>query len=202
MGGFPIDYRLDRNMKKNVLIRTALMLFFAVIAGVAYRAEAADFAKEYVVKAAISLNLARFTEWPESALAADNHNINLCVFGEKSLQQAFAQMEKKSLGKRLLHIIQMKAPLHMERCNMIYVSKLEDVPLIQLLSVVARQPTLSIGEADDFLAQGGQVNLKMKEGKINIQVNLEAVTRSGIKISSRVLALTSIINVKNTGNDE
>lgn len=202
MGGFPIECRLDRNMKKNVVIRTALMLFIAVIAGVAYRAEAADFAKEYVVKAAISLNLARFTEWPESALAADNLNINLCVFGNKNLQQAFAQMEKKSLGKRFLHIIQMKTPLHMEQCNMVYVSKLEDAPLIQLLSVVAGQPTLSIGEADDFLAQGGQVNLKMKEGKINIQVNLDAVTRSGIKISSRVLALTSIINVKHTGNDE
>jgi hypothetical protein len=189
-------------MKKNVVIRSSFMLFLAVIAGVAYRSEAADFAKEYVVKAAISLNLARFTEWPENALEADSRTINLCVFGNKSIQHAFAEMEKKPLGKRSLHIIPMSRPVHLEQCNMIYVSELEGSALIHLLSLIAAQPTLSIGERDDFLEQGGHVNLKTIEGKIHIQVNLEAVTRSGIKISSRILALTSIMNMKNTGNDE
>jgi len=178
------------------------MLFFAVLAGVAYRAESADFAREYMVKAAISLNLARFTEWPEGALGADNLNINLCVFGNKNMQQAFAQMEKKPLGKRSLHVIQMHDPVHLDQCNMIYVSELEETALIQVLSLIEGQPALTIGERDDFLERGGLVNLALEGGKIHIQVNLEAVTRSGIKISSRVLALTSIINVKNTGNDE
>ncbi|MGZ8187540.1 MAG: YfiR family protein [Methylosarcina sp.] len=189
-------------MKKNLLIRTALMLFFPVILGVAYRSEAADFAKEYVVKAAISLNLARFTEWPGSALKADSPNINLCVFGNKNIQQVFAQMENKSLGKRFLHVIQMNRSLHLEQCNMIYVSELEEINVVQLFSLIAGQPILSIGEQDSFLEQGGLVNLQMKEGKINIQVNLEALTRSGIKISSRVLALTSIMRVKSTGNNQ
>jgi hypothetical protein len=198
----PIDYRLDRNMKKNVLIRAAFMLFFAVLAGAAYRAESADFAREYVIKAAISLNLARFTEWPVDALEADSLTVNLCVFGNKNMRQAFAQMEKKPLGKRSLHVIQMHAPVHLEQCNMVYVSELEEIALMQVLTLVEGRPMLSIGERDDFLKRGGLVNLAMKDGKIQIQVNLDAVARSGIKISSRVLALTSIINVKNTGNDE
>ncbi|MGZ8213545.1 MAG: YfiR family protein, partial [Methylosarcina sp.] len=101
-----------------------------------------------------------------------------------------------------LHVIQMNRSLHLEQCNMIYVSELEEINVVQLFSLIAGQPILSIGEQDSFLEQGGLVNLQMKEGKINIQVNLEALTRSGIKISSRVLALTSIMRVKSTGNNQ
>lgn len=195
------ENRLGRDMKKILSTRVGLMLLFTAVFGNC-RAEAADFAKEYVVKAAISLNLARFTEWPDSALGANSQSINLCVLGNKTVQQAFAQMDKKTLGKRFLNVIHMTQPINLEQCNMIYVSDLDRISTIKLLSGIAGQPKLSIGEQDDFLEQGGMANLEMKEGKISIQVNLEAVTRSGIKISSRVLALTTIVNVIKTGNNQ
>ena len=64
----------------------------------------------------------------------------------------------------------------------------------KLLASISGKPKLTIGEHFDFLALGGQVNLEMVEGKINIKVNLDAVKRSGITISSRVLALTTIVH--------
>lgn len=177
-----------------------LLLFTATVIGTC-RTAAADFAKEFVVKAAISLNLARFTEWPESVLPAGSNFLNLCVLGDEAVQQAFAQVEKKASGKRLIHVIAVSQSSKLGSCNMIYLSGLDRIGTIKLLADIAGKPILSIGERNDFLELGGLINLEMKEGKINIQVNLDAVNRSGIKISSRVLSLATIINVKKTRND-
>lgn len=191
-----------RDMKISLMTTTGRMLLFTVAVMWSYRSEAGDFAKEYVVKAAISLNLTRFTQWPESVWNANSQNINLCVLGNRAIQQTFSQMENKAIGRRFLHVIPLDLPLNLEKCNVIYVSALDKRGVVQLLSGISGQPKLSIGEQDDFLEQGGLVNLDMKEGKINIQVNLDAVIRSGIKISSRVLSLTTIINGRNAGHDE
>lgn len=184
-------------MKHSSLTRVVfiLLLFAAALIGVC-RTAAAENAREFVVKAAISLNLARFTEWPESALSANSRYLNLCVLGDEAVQQAFAQVEKKATGNKLLHVIAVTQSSNLGTCNMIYVSGLDRINTAKLLSGIAGEPILSIGEQNDFLEQAGLVNLEMKDGKINIQVNLDAATRSGIKISSRVLALTTIVNVK------
>lgn len=188
-------------MKLSGRARAGFFLFFAVTVIGICRTGTADFAKEFVVKAAISLNLARFTEWPESVLPVNSPYLNLCVLGDEDVQQAFAQVEKKASGKRMLHVIAVSQSGNLGSCNMVYVSGLDRIRTIKLLSGIVGKPILTIGERNDFLEQGGLVNLEMKEGKINIQVNLDAATRSGIKISSRVLALTTIINVKKARND-
>lgn len=188
-------------MKHSLLARTGSLLLFMATGLNSYLSEAEDFAKEYVVKAAISLNLARFTEWPDNVLDANGQTVTLCVMGNQNALQAFAQMEKKPLGKRSIHVVAIDKPANAKPCHIIYVSELERGLLLKLLGIIAGEPKLSIGEQDDFLDLGGLVNLETLDGKINIKVNLDAVTKSGIKISSRVLALTTIVHGNSTGND-
>jgi hypothetical protein len=156
----------------------------------------ADIAQEYNVKAAISLNFARFTEWPEAALKKDSPSINLCVLGDNVVEQAFTELNNKQVGGRLLNVSYLTRLRSLENCQVVFVSGLDKNKIIQLLAEINKKPILSIGEQDYFIDYGGLVNLEMADGKINIQVNVDAAKQTGLNISSRVLKLAKIVKPK------
>ena len=69
----------------------------------------------------------------------------------------------------------------------------ESMPGARVLAALAGQPVLTIGEASDFLRQGGIMRLKRVEGKLRFEVKLAAVENSGLAISSKLLRLAQIV---------
>ncbi|CAG7856449.1 hypothetical protein MCAMS1_00935 [biofilm metagenome] len=147
------------------------------------------------VIAAIVLNLARFTEWPETAFTKAEGNMRLCVLGDNITQSAFGQIDNKQIGTRSLAIINMPRLKNPEECQLLYTSDLDRATVIQLLAELRSRPIFTISSDEShFLEDGGMVLLKLIDGKMNIEINLNAVTKSGLKISSRVLQLAKIVN--------
>lgn len=156
---------------------------------------AADSAQDSTVMAALALNFARFTEWPASTLKESDPTLQLCVLGDNVVQQAFTEVDKKQVGDRVLLVINMSRITNFDRCHLLYVGSLDRSTTIQLLREINKQHILTIGAGDeDFLRDGGMVNLEIDEGKVNIQINLTAVQQAGLIISSIALKLATIVN--------
>lgn len=172
-----------------------LMLLLASVT-VGGRSALADASQEYTVKAAIALNFARFTEWPASALKPEASQLNLCVLGDNIVQEAFQEMEQKKVGERTLHVIYLSRLRNLQGCHILYISGLDKNTTIQLLTEIKKYPILTIGEESMVVDSNGMVNLDMQEGKIDIQVNLDATKQAGLMISSRVLKLATIVKSK------
>ena len=185
-------------MVNNALRRCKIsrLVLYVLSLGLSVSFASADSAQEYNVKAAITLNFARFTEWPQSAFKKDSANITLCVLGDNVVQQAFTEIDKKQVGARRLEVIYLSRLRNLEECQMLYVSGLDKNKVIQLLSEINNQHILSIGEQEFFIDYGGMVNLAMIDGKINIQVHVDASKKSGLTISSRVLKLATLAKPK------
>ena len=182
---------------KNYIFFSVFWLLFGVATTLTVcRSAFADATQEYTVKAAIALNFARFTEWPESALRKEASVINLCVLGDNVAQEAFLQMDEKKVGNRTLHVLYLSRPRNLEQCQMLYVSGLDKNTTIQLLAEIKNQHILTIGEQDYFVDHDGMINLDMQEGKVEIQVNLEATKQAGLTISARVLKIATIVKSK------
>ncbi|MCX7087819.1 MAG: YfiR family protein [Methylococcales bacterium] len=160
------------------------------------RAVFADATQEYTVKAAMALNLARFTDWPDSALKADDSVINLCVLGDNVVQDAFLQMDQKKVGHRTLSVIYLSRLRNVDDCQVLYISGLEKNIIIQLLSEIKHKPILTIGEERTVVDYDGMVNLDTLSGKINIQINLDATKQAGLTISARVLKIATLVKSK------
>jgi len=155
----------------------------------------ADVPENSTVTAALVLNFARFTEWPANAFENSGTAFQLCVLGDNVTQEAFSQIDNKQAGNRTLSVIHLARIKNLEECHILYVSALERGTAIQLLTELRKLPILTIGsEEKHFIEDGGMVLLKLVEGKMNIEINLKAVTDSKLKISSRVLQLATIIN--------
>jgi hypothetical protein len=63
----------------------------------------------------------------------------------------------------------------------------------RLLEAVANAAVLSMGESDDFADGGGVIGLLIEAQKVRFEINTEAASTAGLKISSKLLALARIV---------
>ncbi len=149
--------------------------------------------QEYTLKAALALNLARFTEWPASTLKPGQTQVTLCVFANHAAQQAFIKLNQKKIGERTLNVDVLMRLGDVSHCHLLFISNLSKNKTIQLLSGLQQQAILTIGEENYFTEYGGIVDLQMQQGKMGIRINVNAAKRAGLNISSRVLKLATIV---------
>lgn len=148
--------------------------------------------EEQTVLAALALNIVRFTTWPNEN--QDDKAINLCVVGDNVVQQSFSSIDNKAVGDKTLHIINLTRLRNLEQCHSLYVSQSSQNVLLQLFALAKKKPLLTIGETADFAKQGGMVGLENVDGKMTLNVNLEAAKESNLNISARLLKLAKIIS--------
>ena len=151
----------------------------------------ADAIDEYTAKSILSLNLARFSEWPPSK--GNEASVNLCLLSDDAVFQTFSMVEKERVGNKILTVQKISDSTQLDHCQLLFFS--ENGGRIGGYTEASYQNhVLTIGESDDFLAQGGMVYLEMGDSKINLHVNLNATQKAGIRISSRVLKLATIFS--------
>jgi hypothetical protein len=134
--------------------------------------------EEHTVLAALTFNIVKLTNWPESS-------------------PAHADQERKTFGKKTLRVINLSRLRNLEQCQVLYISELKQNLLQQIFIELKNEPVLTIGESHEFAMTGGMVGLENVNGKINLLVNLAAVRQSGLNISSRLLKLARIVNESN-----
>ncbi len=154
----------------------------------------ADTIQEYAVKAALTLNFARFTKWPEHSTLNHSETINLCIYGDIPIVNTFFPLNNKRVGQKKLAIQIYRLLDTDQQCHIVYVSGTNRKEIAKIFAAVGKQPTLTIGEMNGFTAAGGIINLVTIDNKVSFEVNLTAAHLSQLKISSRLLKLATIVN--------
>ncbi len=170
-----------------------LLAFFLAALG-NYRSVFSDTLEEYTVKAALSLNFARFTEWPVNSFGSNQTAVTICMLGDNVVHEAFSGVESKKIGDKPITVVNLTRIRDMKQCQLLFVSRMEKNKAIQLMTEINMLPILTIGEDDDFLKSGGMVILKIVDGRVSMQINLDAVKKAGLQINSRVLKLATIVS--------
>ena len=166
-----------------------ILFFLSHIAPVCSRS-----VEKQAVLTALTLNIARFTSWPEYVFINTESILNLCVFGNNVIQLSFSKIDNKTISDNTIHIINLSRLRNLQQCQILYVSELERNRLIPLLAELKGQPILTVGENMAFLQAGGMVGLEMTNGKIQLNINLPMIKQSELVISSRLLKLANIVN--------
>lgn len=182
-----LEYLKSKHMISLLIICLAVAMGIKAIA-------TTDPAEDLSVITALTLNLARFTEWPESVVG-NAPEIRLCVIGDNVVQQAFEKIDGMPVGSKKLQTVRLTRLKNFTQCQLLFINGLDRSTVLQLLNEIKNQPILTVSDEDiHFIADSGMVIFKIAEGKINIEINLNAVKQSGLEISSRVLKLATIVN--------
>ena len=150
-------------------------------------------ASEYEIKAALLFNFANFVEWPAQAFPEGTTSITFGVLSENPFGKPLDSLKNKTLNGRKLVIKYFKNARELEFCHVLFIASSEKKHVEQILQRLDGWSVLTIGETELFTQLGGMINFTVVESKVQFEINMASAERAGLKISSKLLALATIV---------
>jgi hypothetical protein len=147
---------------------------------------AAPQAPEATLKAAYTLNFAKFTEWPGEGTGAD---LRVCVVGRSLVGEALEAAVHAEVAGRGLRVVYVRLPGEVSQCNLMYVSELDMTRARRLLAALAEYPILTVSDIEGFAQVGGMIELVVVERRLRFVIDLDAVRAAGLRLEPKLLRL-------------
>lgn len=156
----------------------------------------AQSAREQQVKAAFLFNFSQFVDWPPTSFSSAHDTLVIGMLGKDMfsvyLRQTVAGEKVNNHPLAAKHYTEID---DVEECHILYIN-LEERKLEQAIQKLKGKNVLTVGDAPDFLEQGGMIRFFTKDNKIQLQVNPVAVKAANLVISSRMMRLVEIYTPK------
>ncbi len=140
------------------------------------------------VKAAYIYNFLRFIKWPN-----EKRFINVCVYGYRAdYDSAFSSMATLIEASKLLEIKIVKiidSLQALDNCQTIFITSAAASHTHKILAYAKDSHSLTIGESEQFLEQGGMINFIHVGDKVRFEINVDAYKQAQLEISSKVLRI-------------
>jgi hypothetical protein len=152
-------------------------------------------ANEYQVKAAFLYNFAKFVEWPDGTFANSTSALTVCVLGKDPFGKV---LDDAILGKRIAEhpaiLARGKRIQDLPECQIIFVSASDSPQLPEILRALHGHKVLVVGETENFAGSGGTIEFVLETNRVRFAINTDAADRAGLKVSSKLLALATIVH--------
>ena len=102
-------------------------------------------------------------------------------------------MRGKTVDGRALTVRRLKGPEEGTGCQIVFVGAHEMSLLPALLREIRGSAILTVGDTEKFSRQGGMVNFVVQDNRVRFEINADAAQRAGLKISSKLLQLATIV---------
>jgi hypothetical protein len=143
------------------------------------------------LKSATLLAFVQNAHWSDR-FAADTP-LTVGVMGRPAfIRQLRTSVEGKSVNGHLLRIVEWNGTADPNCCQVFYCATEKSAEIKPVLQSFNAAHVLTIGEWDGFLDAGGAVNLFLTDGHMAFEVNLRALDKAGVEISSRLLRFGQI----------
>jgi uncharacterized protein DUF4154 len=170
-----------------VTCRVAILVFAAAAGYVHAQGAVAD---EYPVKAAFLFNFAKFVEWPAGTFKSPEDPIAICVLGQNPFGTALEDVVRnKTVANRAFVVRDVSNGQQASKCHIVFVTASERKRFRSLLEELKGRSVLTVGEAEDFTANGGIINFKLKDARVRIEIDAGAAERAKLRVSSKLLSL-------------
>ena len=149
----------------------------------------------YRVKTAFLFNFAKFIEWPASSFATPQSPFAICVLGQDPFGSILTDtLQGKMIGERPLAVRRLKDKSEARSCQIVFVSSSESAHLAAIVETVRGGNVLLVGENTGFAASGGTIEFTLEDDRVRFAINTDAADRSGLKFSSKLLALAQLVH--------
>ena len=150
---------------------------------------------EYQVKAAFLLNFAKFVEWPPNTFQNERSPMTVCVFGYDPFGDALDEIIRgKNIDNHELLARRINELPDLKECQLVFVSEREEKRLPEILNNLKGVGALVVGEGENFAERGGGIQFYLENNRMRFAINVDAVQRAHLTVSSKLLALARIVH--------
>ena len=133
------------------------------------------------------VNCALFVDWPSGG----ESDLTIGIAGAGAVAALVREVEGRVVNGRTLRVRTVGSAEEAIRVNLLYIGG--DAPPLDVRTTMADGPVLTVGDARRFTAEGGMIRLYSDDGRLRFEVNMTAVERTGLKISSKMLGVARIV---------
>lgn len=150
--------------------------------------------KEAEIKAAFMYNFAKFIDWPQWAFSSAAAPLTLCILGDDPVATPLAAMKSKPLPNRTLSVETYSQAPTPGQCQMLFISRSAAPALKSRLANNPPPATVLVGDTQGFASEGGTIEFYLQDNKVRFIINIRAAEHSGVKISSKLLGLATVLD--------
>jgi hypothetical protein len=150
---------------------------------------------EYDVKAAYLLNFGRFVRF--SSASGARSSFDICTIGHDAMGSSLDTIVTNTRIQNLpVHVTHLADISGAKSCAIVFISATESDHIREDLAILGNADVLTVSDAPEFLQRGGMIQFLMLSNHIRFAVNLEAVSRCHIVLSSELLRVASSVSGK------
>lgn len=139
---------------------------------------------EYVAKAGLLFNLARFVDWPQG-----HDRIEICVLGNDPFGGVLDKYQGRSIGARSVVIRRPASAIEAKTCSLLFVARDLTYRLATVTETLLGRTVIVIAESTELLEQGAMITIGLRSGRLEFHVNHTLIKARGLRMNSDVLAL-------------
>jgi len=171
----------------------AWAIVWAVIAVPCPRAQTSR-PTDYDVKAVYLYNFGRFVEWPSHLTATKTEPFTICVLGQDPFGSALdATLAGETIAGKSVTTKRISIPQKSDDCQILFVSSAEEPRLVKIMETLDKEAILTVSDMPEFSQRGGMIQFEREGKKVRFEVNLVAVQRAGLALSSELLKVATTV---------
>ena len=192
---------MDRDVRPSALRALRwLIVAVAALASLTTDGSAQTASNEAEVKAAFVYNFLKFVDWPAHALPKPDQPFAIAIVGEGAVADAAETLLK---GKRIsvypLVVVRVKAGEPLSDVHAVFVTGADPEKARRTLATRSNASILTIGDDAQFATRGGVIGLYVEDRRVRFEVNTDAADATGLRVSSRLLALARLVRSSANG---
>jgi hypothetical protein len=149
--------------------------------------------EELEVKAVFLFNFVQFVEWPASAFTSPEAPVVIGVLGSDPFGRVLDDVvEGERVKGRPLVVARFRRVEDITACHVLFISPSETKNYQRILAALDTQPTLTVGETENFTTLG-MIRFLTERNRVRLEVNIEKAKAAGLSISSNLLRAARIV---------
>lgn len=170
------------------MLKRLTLLVLLCCAGVMLRAQTQG--QEANLKAAFIYNFTRYIDWEKNG----EPDFVIGIIGPSYVSKPLTEIAAtKVVDNKKIIIRQFEKPEDISYCHILFIPKGLNYPLRSVLDKVGKG-TLTVSEENGFAKQGSAFNFTISNEKLKFEANLRAIYTAGLKVSSQLLKLATIVD--------
>lgn len=177
-------------MKKSIFI---FILSILLMSNIPVVPQANVNTQQYAFKAAFLFNFIEYIDWKNDA---ESGTFNFAVLGDSPITEQMRIVARNQRAKnKKINIAEYENVNEIGLCYILFVSNTSSIPLEDVISKFENKPVLIVTEENEGgVKKGPFINFFIESGKLKFEINLKAINKAGIKISSQLLQHAIIVD--------
>ena len=155
---------------------------------------------ERKVKAAFLYKFTGYADWPQVSFPQGDTPMVIAISGADDVAAELAQIVRgRQAGNHPIVVRRLKEGESLAGVHMLFVGGVDRARVGAAIKAAQQRPVLVVSEVEGALALGSAINFLIVDGRVRFEVSASSADRSGVKLSSRLLAVAHRPGISTVG---